>query len=124
MKPCNLLLVDPYPIVRRALTPYLATLPGVTVVGETGDADEAVYLANALQPTIILLEPKHLDSLRLVRQLSEVAPRSRIIVYTSYLDLWEKEALLDAAASAYLLKSLDLSELELWLTADGLAMAG
>lgn len=121
MPPCTLLLVDPYPAVRHALSATLARLPEVQVIGETGNEEEAVSLALHQQPEVVLLEPKRMCALRLVRQLSEVAPASRIIAYTSYLDHWEKEALLGAAASAYLLKSLDLSELQPWLTG---ALAG
>ncbi|MCZ7575279.1 MAG: response regulator transcription factor [Ardenticatenaceae bacterium] len=111
MRARRLLLIDNHPQARRALLVHLARVPGIAVAGNTADADEAVSLATVLQPDIILLEPKRLDAIRLARQLREVTPDSRILVYTSYPDLSEKEALLGAGASAYLLKSVDLNTL-------------
>lgn len=115
MRTRRLLVIDAHRQVRYALIAYLARTPGFTVVGDTGDEDEAVRLGVDLQPDIILLEPKHLDAARLVRQLREVTPESRVLVHTSYPDLWEKETLLRAGASAYLLKTLDLRTLWPWL---------
>lgn len=115
MKDHRLLVIEHHPQVRQALLTRLARVPGITVVGDTGEADEAVSLAITLQPDLILLEPKHLDSVRLVRQLRAALPDCEILIHTSYPDLWEKEALLRAGAGAYILKTLDLSALWQWL---------
>lgn len=115
MRKRRLLVVDAHGRVRYALMTRLARAPGIIVVGDTADEDEAIRLAFELQPDIILLEPKHLDATRLVRQLREVTPGSRIVAHTSYPDLWEQETLLRAGASVYLLKMLDLSSLLPWL---------
>lgn len=110
----RLLLVDPHPDVRRALIARLAHIPGIEVAGAVGHSDEALSMADRLQPDIVLLEPKQLDAHTLIRHLREVAPDSCIVIYTSYPDLWEEEELLSAGASAYLIKTLDLSSLCRW----------
>ncbi|MCZ7575281.1 MAG: response regulator transcription factor [Ardenticatenaceae bacterium] len=124
MDPRRLLLVDPHPHVRRALRARLAQVPGINVAGETGEADEALRMAVHLRPDFVVLEPKHLDAIRLVRHLCEVIPESCIVVYTSYPDLWEEEALLGAGARAYLVKTFDLGSLSRWLRGSVLPEAG
>ncbi|HBY96827.1 MAG: response regulator transcription factor [Ardenticatenaceae bacterium] len=114
MRTRRLLVVDAHRRVRSALLARLARVPGIMVVGDTAEEDEAVRLAVNLQPDIILLEPKQLDATHLVRHLREVAPASRVVVQTSYPDLWEEETLLQAGASTYLLKTLDLNSLWPW----------
>jgi DNA-binding NarL/FixJ family response regulator len=111
----RVLLIDRYPEVRGALAARLALLPAVLRVEEAGDEVEALALAERQQPDLIVLEPKQLDAAGMTRRLRALVPRARILAYTSYFDREEHDALLDAGASAYLLKSLDLHELTPWL---------
>jgi DNA-binding NarL/FixJ family response regulator len=41
---------------RRSLCAYLAGVPGVRVVGEAADADEAVAVTAATEPDVVLLD--------------------------------------------------------------------
>jgi len=54
--PCRILLVDPFASVRLALRWALEETPDLRVVGETADGAEAVALAAALRPDLLLLE--------------------------------------------------------------------
>jgi DNA-binding NarL/FixJ family response regulator len=52
----NILLVDDHPLVREGLRALLTSLPGMTIVGEADNGEEAVTKAEELQPDIILID--------------------------------------------------------------------
>ena len=109
----EVLLVDDHPVVREGLRSFLATCPGVRVVGEAGDGLEAVRLARDLRPDVVLMDVAMpgLDGLEATRQLASAAPSVKVLLLTVSE---EPEYLREAAragACGYLLK--DASPLEL-----------
>src|SRR5262249_14787874 len=52
----RILLVDPQQLFRQALRALLEAEPGFSVVGEAGSAAEALELAAALRPDIVVTE--------------------------------------------------------------------
>ena len=55
-KPIRLLLVDDQPSVRRGLRMRFALEPDLEVIGEAGDATEAISLAQTLGPDVVLMD--------------------------------------------------------------------
>ena len=55
-KPIRLLLVDDQPAVRRGLRMRFALEPDLEVVGEAGGVAEAISLARALHPDVVLMD--------------------------------------------------------------------
>ena len=49
----NILLVDDHALVREGLRALLTSLPGMNIVGEAGNGEEAISKAEELQPDII-----------------------------------------------------------------------
>jgi DNA-binding NtrC family response regulator len=52
----RLILVDDHPLVRDGLRARLEAVPNLEVVGEAGDADEALALAAELSPDLALMD--------------------------------------------------------------------
>lgn len=52
----RILIVDDSPVVRMGLMALLATEEGLEVVGEAGDGDQALELAEQLTPDVVLLD--------------------------------------------------------------------
>ncbi|WP_077193212.1 response regulator [Streptomyces lydicus] len=54
--PVRVLLCDDHAVVRAGLLALLSSAPGIEVIGEAGDGEEAVALAAALRPDVVLMD--------------------------------------------------------------------
>lgn len=111
--PVRVLVVDDHRLFRRGLVALLALDKGVQVVGEAGDAGEAVLRARELQPDIVLLD---LDlpgasGIQALPGLREACGGARILMLTVSEDAQDMQAALRAGASGYLLKTMEGDEL-------------
>ncbi len=118
--PARIYIIDERESVRHALADRLARTMSVAVVGESGDASQALQAAREAEADIVLVEIKRGDGmgLELVRQLSTAPERPRVVVLTSYPTEWEEAAAKRAGASAYLLKDIHTEELLQHILAD------
>lgn len=107
--PVTLLVVDDHTLFRRGLIALLAQDDGLLVVGEAGDAAEALRLAPRLQPQVILLD-NHLPGVMgvdAIQGLREVAPASRVLMLTVSEDAQDLATALRNGAQGYLLKTIE-----------------
>jgi len=107
--PIRILVVDDHTLFRRALTSLLRDAAGLQVVGDAGDAGEALRRAAELQPDVILLD-NHLPGvlgINAIGSLHDAAPGARIIMLTVSEDEADLAAALRAGASGYLLKTME-----------------
>lgn len=104
--PLRLLVVDDQPIIRRGLALMLGAEPGIEVVGQAGDGQEALDLALALAPDVVLmdLQMPRLGGVAATRQLAAELPRVRVVVLTTFDDDELVFEAIQAGAHAYLLK--------------------
>ena len=120
----RLVLADDHPVVRAGLHALLDTADDVEVVGEAATPDEAVALAAALAPDLVLMdlqfghERTGVDATRQIRS-TEGAPS--VLVLTNYDIDGDILGAVEAGASGYLLKDAPPDEL---LTAVRAAAAG
>lgn len=111
--PTTILMVDDHALVRQGLRKLLETQEDVRVVGEAGEADEAVKLAAETEPDIVLLDVEIPggEVTETVRRIAERSPRSRIIILSMHEGPELVQATLAAGVRAYLLKSVHWQEL-------------
>ena len=105
----TLLVVDDHTLFRRGLIALLSQYEGLSVVGEAGDAAQALRLAPQLQPQVILLD-NHLPGVMgvdAIQGLREVSPTSRVLMLTVSEDAQDLATALRNGAQGYLLKSID-----------------
>ena len=107
----RILLVDDHQVVREGLRHMLELEADMEVVGEAGDAKEALTQVESLSPEIILMDIKMpgIDGIELTRQLKEKLPSCNIIMLTLY-DEYLAQAI-EAGAVGYLLKDVKREEL-------------
>lgn len=105
----TLFVVDDHTLFRRGLIALLQQYPGLEVVGEAGDAAQALRLAPPLQPDMVLLD-NHLPGVAgidAVKDLRRLMPRTRVLMLTVSEDAQDLSAALRNGAQGYLLKSID-----------------
>ena len=88
-KPIRILLIDDHAVVRSGLRLLIETQPGLEVVGEAGNRDDALAIAASELPDIILLDIdlNGVNSLDFFPELLAAAPEARIIILTGVYDL-------------------------------------
>ena len=80
----RLLLVDGQPAVRRGLKMRFALEPDMEVVGEAGNVDEAISLARALRPDVVLMDVEIPGNggVAAIERLRTAAPHSAVVIFT------------------------------------------
>ncbi len=108
-EPISVFVVDDHTLFRRGLVALLGLDEGLRVVGEAGDAGQALRLVGSLQPQVILLD-NHLPGVLgvdAIAGLREAAPASRVVMLTVSEDGQDLAAALRHGAQGYLLKTID-----------------
>lgn len=102
----RVLIVDGQDEVRRGLRMRLNIEPDLAVVGETGKTGEAVYLAQALNPDVILVDigMRGAEGVTLVEHLRAAAPTAAVVILTLRGDEDTRARALEAGAEAFLEK--------------------
>ncbi len=107
--PITLFLIDDHTLLRRGLVALLSQYDDLRVVGEAGDAGQALRLLPQLCPDVILLD-NHLPGVRgvdAIAGLREASPGSRVLMLTVSEDGADLATALRHGAQGYLLKTID-----------------
>jgi NarL family two-component system response regulator YdfI len=107
--PIRVLIADDHLIVREGLSLILETAPDVELVGEASNGAEAVDMALAEHPDVILMDLSMpvMDGIEAIRQLRVDLPDAAIVILTTYNEDDLIMRGLRAGARAYLLKDTD-----------------
>jgi DNA-binding NarL/FixJ family response regulator len=111
--PIRVLIVDDNEPFRQFLRSTLQDKLELQTIGEASDGEEAVELAQALQPDLILLDiglPK-VNGIEAARRIRELAPRSKIIFCSQESSVDIVQAAFGAGAAGYVVKMDSGSEL-------------
>ena len=102
----SVVLADDQELVRSGLRGLLEAR-GIDVLGEAGNGREAIALARARQPDVLVMDIRMpvLDGIAATRELTATASATRVLVLTTYdLDRYVYDAL-QAGAAGFLLKA-------------------
>ena len=102
----HVLIADDHFVVRQGLVTMLVPRNGMVVVGEAATGQEAVNLARALQPDVILMDMimPEMDGPEAITLIKKENPKARILVLSSFGDSKQVSGAIQAGASGYLLK--------------------
>lgn len=109
----RVLLADDQGLFREALRTLLEVQPGIEVVGEAGDGDEAVRRSAELHPDVVLMDLRMpvLDGIAATARLRAEQPDVRVLALTTFDDDEDVFAALRAGAVGYLLKDVTSARL-------------
>lgn len=111
--PTRVLLVDDHPLVREGLRARLAGTPGIEVVGEAGDAEQAFARVGMLRPDLVLMDVgmKQVNGIELTARLCGKHPGLRVLMLSMYDSPEYVHRALEAGASGYVLKEAPSEEI-------------
>ncbi|MER6950685.1 response regulator transcription factor [Nonomuraea sp. NPDC000554] len=111
--PIRLLIADDHPIVRDGIRGMFAGDPDFEVLAEAGDGAQAVELARALNPDVILMDLRmpRMDGVAAIKELARVGSAARVLVLTTYDTDRDVLPAIEAGATGYLLKDTGRDEL-------------
>ncbi|MFG2892094.1 response regulator [Streptomyces sp. NPDC048248] len=117
--PVRVVLCDDHAVVRAGLLALLSSAPGIEVVGEAGNGEEAVAMAAKLRPDVVLMDLQlgpGIDGIEATRRItaprtapsagSPAAPSApHVLVLTTYDTDADITRAIEAGATGYLLKA-------------------
>lgn len=116
----RVVIADDHEAIRTALRDLFDLLPGIEVVGEATDGWEAVALAEALRPHVVIMDLRMpgLDGIEATRLIKESHPQIRVVGHSAYASPDLTRAMEEAGADGFAVKgALDLAALERLVTA-------
>jgi DNA-binding NarL/FixJ family response regulator len=104
----RILAADDHPLIRAGLVSYLTTEPGLEVVAEAGNGEEALERYREVRPDIVLMDLSMplMDGLAATKAIVDEFPDARVIVLTTYGGDEDIHRALDAGAMGYLVKDM------------------
>jgi DNA-binding NarL/FixJ family response regulator len=113
--PIRVLVVDDHAVVREGIRHVLAGEPGFEVVGEAANGEQALALAEAHRPDVVVLDvtmPGE-SGLRVAPRLRAAVPGARVLIMSMHENAEYVREGVRAGASGYLLKDSAAAELRL-----------
>jgi DNA-binding NarL/FixJ family response regulator len=113
VSPIGVVIVDDHPVVRDGLRGMLAGDAAFRVLGEAADGAEALAVAEAVRPDVVLMDLRmpRMDGVATIRALRERGVSARILVLTTYDTDRDVLPAIEAGATGYLLKDAPRDEL-------------
>ena len=113
MKKIRVLIVDDHHIVRMGLMTIINDRSGMEVVGEAGNAIEALREVERLQPDVVLMDIRlpGESGIEVTSQISKRFPQSKVVMLTSFADDSMIFRAISAGAVGYVLKQVEDEDL-------------
>jgi DNA-binding NarL/FixJ family response regulator len=102
----TILIVDDHPLVREGLVAILKPAAGYEVVGQAGNARDAVHMVKNLKPDLVLLDLGLPDKsgLELSREIRTLSPSTRIMIISMHSKVDYIVQAFQAGATGYMTK--------------------
>ena len=111
--PYRILLADDHAVVRHGLRASLHSLPGIEICGEAATGREAIELAQALRPDLVILDLSmpEMNGVDAARAIRRALPGTEVMVLTLHISEEIARVALRSGVRGYVTKSDPHSEL-------------
>lgn len=108
-----ILIADDHTLFRDGLRSLFASVETMQVVGEAASGEEAVALAESLQPDVVLMDIQMpgLNGIEAARHITRTSPHMGVVMVTMFEDDESVFAAMRAGARGYVLKGADQEEM-------------
>ena len=109
----RLVIVDDHPLVRDGLRARLSVVPGLQVIGEAASGADALLLADADTPDLMLVDVgmRGMNGIELATALRERQPQIRVLMLSMYDNREYVLSAIRAGARGYVLKESPTEEI-------------
>jgi DNA-binding NarL/FixJ family response regulator len=111
--PIRVVVADDHLLIRQGVRALLGSLEGIEVVGEAADGEEAIAVAKATHPDVVMMD-LHMpgtDGVTATRRLVAEMPGIAVLVVTMLDDDASVYSAMKAGARGYLLKGAEQDEI-------------
>ena len=111
--PIRVVVADDHPIVRDGLRALIEASPGIELLGEATTGDEAIDLARAVRPDVVLMDlamPGR-NGIEATREIAAKGYATAVLILTMFADDESIFAAMRAGARGYLLKDAGNEEM-------------
>lgn len=107
-QPVRVMIVDDHEVVRHGIRAMLEAAEGMVVAGEAGGVREAVEVAAAVRPEVVIMDVRLEDGsgIEACREIRARRPDTKVVMLTSFADDEALFASIMAGASGYVLKQV------------------
>lgn len=111
--PIRILIADDHTLFRDGLRSLFASLPETQLVGEAASGEEAIALAESLQPDVVLMDIQMpgRNGIEATRCITRASPHIGVVMVTMFEDDESVFAAMRAGARGYVLKGADQTEM-------------
>jgi DNA-binding NarL/FixJ family response regulator len=111
--PINVVLADDHKMIREALGALLSQEPDITVVAYASDGNEAITLAQAWKPDIVLMDVcmPGVDGVEAAQRIVKLLPRTRVIGLSAQGGRPFISQMVEAGVQGYVLKEQSVATL-------------
>jgi DNA-binding NarL/FixJ family response regulator len=102
----TVLIVDDHEVVREGLRLSLSRTEHIRVVGEAGDGNAAIDMAERRKPNVVIMDVRMpgLDGLDATKELTTREPNMAVLIFTAYSERSLLARGLESGAKGYILK--------------------
>jgi DNA-binding NarL/FixJ family response regulator len=113
MEPLRVLIADDHPLFRHGIHTLLDATADIEVVGEATSGEEAVAMAVALQPDLVLMDVQMpgASGIEATRRIVRESPHIHILIVTMFEDHVSVFTAMRAGARGYVLKDAEKAEM-------------
>ena len=109
----RVLIVDDHVVVRAGLRLLIESRPGLVVVGEAANGEEAVSLGEEVRPDVIVMDANMpiIDGIEATRRLKRIRPQTVVIGLSVDNSPYIEQAMREAGVAAFHTKEAAVEEL-------------